>query len=103
MKTINYTPEEKIISEAIINARKIQDYIWADLNLINKNFNKETWVNVFSKRVIKIRDINEKSPNYKVELRKRVLQQAALSILALRILDSQHTYHTLTIGSQALR
>lgn len=44
---------------------------------------------VFQKRVDKIANINFEHPHYKVELRKRVLQQAALSIAALNLLDSE--------------
>lgn len=41
----------------------------------------------FQKRIDKITVINIEYINYKVELRKRILQQAALSIAALQILD----------------
>lgn len=86
---MEYTPEERIVAEAIGTARKVQDYIWGELNLSNKPFDKDCWIEVFQKRVVKISRIDESNPNYRAELRKRVLQQAALSILALEVLDKQ--------------
>lgn len=83
------TEEEKLITEAILQAREIQEYIWADLSMSLKPFDKRVWVSIFKKRVDKIEGINPFNGNARVELRKRILQQGALSILALRLLDEQ--------------
>ena len=90
-KEIDYTQEEKRIAEAILKARSIQEYIWADLSYSNKpyTYNSESWINAFQKRVDKIELIDFSKPSYKVELRKRILQQAALSIAALVLLDTK--------------
>jgi len=87
MKT-DYSKEEKIIAEAIIDARKVQEFIWQNCSLLHFSLEseKEKWVEIFQKRVDKINEINFNNPHCKIELRKRLLQQAALSILALRIL-----------------
>ena len=81
--------DEKLILEALIEARKVQDYIWQDLSLLHKPYDTTAWANVFNKRVQKIYQINSNNPSAKIELRKRVLQQAALSIMALKVLDNQ--------------
>ncbi len=87
IKNINYTDEEKLIQEAIIEARKIQDYLCKDYYQLKPPFNIEKWRLVFRKRVNKIKNIDSNDPLYLVELKKRILQQAALSILALKLLD----------------
>jgi hypothetical protein len=84
---IDFTLEEKIIAEAIIEARKVQEYIWQETSAFHRPINYTDWGPIFQKRVDKILEINCDNPHYKIELRKRMLQQAALSILALRILD----------------
>jgi hypothetical protein len=84
-----YSKEEKIISDVIINARKVQDFLWEGDNLRDYPFesSKHIWERVFQKRVDKIKEIKLTNPSAKTELKKRILQQAALSILALRILE----------------
>ena len=91
MSEINYNKEEKLIAEAIINARNVQEYIWQELSYTNKPYfyNMSLWSHAFQKRVDKIAKINIEQINYKIELRKRLLQQAALSIAALQILDNE--------------
>lgn len=80
------TKEERILRRAIIDARKIQEFLWHDLSLSN-GADMDQWVNVFQKRVDKIKQINPARYGASVELRKRILQQASLSILALRTLN----------------
>lgn len=88
---IDYDKEEKIIVEAIMHAREIQEYIWQELSYHNKEFlpNLEVWHQIFQKRVDKIKAIDASHWNAKVELRKRLLQQAALSILALKLIEDE--------------
>ncbi len=88
---IDYDQEEKLIAEAIMDARKVQEYIWQDLSFTKKPYTDmmERWVIQFQKRVNKIIVIDTQTPNFKVELRKRLLQQAALSIAALKVLDNE--------------
>lgn len=91
MKKSIYKKDEQLIAEAILEARKIQDYLWADLTEARKGYyDPVAWKNYFQKRVDKINQLDRLHPNYIVELRKRVLQQAALSIQALKILDQNH-------------
>lgn len=86
----DYTQEEEIIREAILNARKIQEYLWGEQDIVNQPFDKDNFVRVFSKRVVKISQVDMTHPSATVELRKRILQQAALSIMALTVLDKEN-------------
>lgn len=81
--------DEYILYNAILEARNVQEFLWGDDSLRNEEFNPDVWANVFQKRVIKISQIKPNSPHATIELRKRVLQQAGLSILALKIIDKQ--------------
>lgn len=87
--TPEFTKDEQLIAESLLDARKVQEYIWEEISFVHDEFDPEIWRYVFQKRVDRISNIDPKHPYYKVELRKRVLQQAALSICALRVLDSQ--------------
>lgn len=87
---IDFTKDEKLIAEGILYARKVQEFLWKELSqLQSSHFNITAFVNMFQKRVDKIALINPSHGSAKIELRKRILQQAALSILALRILDKE--------------
>jgi predicted transcriptional regulator len=54
MKTIDYTKEEQIISEAIIGARKVQEFLWQDSSLLNCSLELEK---EYGGNLLKIRDI----------------------------------------------
>lgn len=88
---INLTPEEQIIFEVIVAAREVQDFLWQDMSLQYQDFQNsfQIWLDVFQKRVVKISQIDFNNPSAKVELRKRILQQAALSIQALKVLSNE--------------
>lgn len=81
------TKEEELIYKALIEARSIQDYLWGKLNSVFLTMDVAHFTKLFQKRVDKISSLNVEHPHAKVELKKRLLQQAALSILALRVLD----------------
>ena len=85
---MDYLKDEKIIAEAILHGRKVQDYLWQEISLLKKPYEPILWEKVFQKRVDKISEIDVNSASHKVELRKRILQQAALSVMALLVLDS---------------
>ena len=79
---------EQIIHDAIIAARTVQEFLWNKDSLLNyKKFPFDIWVQVFQKRVDKIAAIRSHNPSALVELRKRLLQQAALSICAMESID----------------
>ncbi|HYD92236.1 MAG TPA: hypothetical protein VEA37_12205 [Flavobacterium sp.] len=80
-----YDEDDKIIHTAIVDARKVQDFLWGEDSLeIDNPPSDPIWIEIFQKRVDKMKQINWKSRNAVVELRKRVLQQAALSCMLLK-------------------
>jgi hypothetical protein len=81
---------EVLILEAMLSGTIVQDYLWGENSLNKKKFidKKDVWISVFQKRIDKIKEIDFTHPSYKVELRKRILQQACLSIQALKTLDN---------------
>jgi hypothetical protein len=81
-----FADDARLVAEAVIEARHIQEFIWADQSLSRRPYDPEAWRKVFQKRVDAIAAIDPKSKSAMVELRKRLLQQAALSIKALVVL-----------------
>lgn len=75
---------EENLKEAIIAARVVQEFLWGKSN---GAWGIEEWKRMLRKRVAKIDEVNRSNPHAKVELKKRVLQQAAISIALLTILD----------------
>ena len=87
MKNIElYTDEEKQIQEVIIASRKLEEYLWGEYN---GQWNIEEWKRMFRKRIQKIDDIDVNNPHAIIEMRKRVMQNAALSIALMKILDTK--------------
>ena len=67
-----FTDEEKQIREVIIASRKLEEYLWGEYN---GQWNIEEWRRMFRKRIKKIDE--------------RLMQNAALSIALLKILDTK--------------
>lgn len=87
MKNIElFTDEEKQIQEVIIASRKLEEYLWGEYN---GQWNIEEWRRMFRKRIQKIDDIDVNNPHAIIEMRKRVMQNAALSIALMKILDTK--------------
>lgn len=59
---------------------ELQEFLWDEQSYMLVDFDIENWTPLFQKRVDKIAILNFNHPSWKVELRKRLLQQAALSI-----------------------
>ena len=76
--------EEKIIYKTIIAARKVQTLFWGEAN---GEFGLEEWRRMFRKRIKKIDNIDISKPHHMVEMKKRLLQNAALSVALLNILN----------------
>lgn len=79
----DFSRDEQLVISAVLEARHIQEFIWDEQSLSRKPYSVQAWGAVFQKRVDAIAAINPDSPSAVVELRKRLLQQAALSIKAL--------------------
>lgn len=81
-----FTDEEEQIREVIIASRKLEEYLWGEYN---GQWNIEEWRRMFRKRIQKIDDIDVNNPHAIIEMRKRVMQNAALSIALMKILDTK--------------
>jgi len=69
--------EERIILEVIKSARIIQEFLWKDMNT---EAGLEEYKRMFRKRISKIDEIDMSNPHWRIELKKRLLQTAAISI-----------------------
>lgn len=76
--------EEKYLFEAIISARRVQEFLWGENN---KKWGIEEWRRMFKKRIVKIDEIKPDNPHAMIELKKRLLQNAALCIALLHNID----------------
>ena len=72
------------IFRVIWSARRCEDFLWGKLN---SNWNFEEWKRMLAKRVHKIIVIDTNNPHWKIELKKRLLQNACVSIALLNEID----------------
>lgn len=86
---LDFSDDEILVGEAILAQRKIDEYLFREASMLKKGFNQKEWLKVFQKRVQKISEVNMGAKSGKSELRKRILQQAAMCILALRVMDEE--------------
>lgn len=80
------TNEEEQIKEVIISARILEEFLWGEYN---GQWDIEEWRRMFRKRIKKIDDIDVNNPHAKIEMRKRLLQNAALSVALMKIIDEK--------------
>ena len=80
------TNEEEQIKEVIISARILEEFLWGEYN---GQWDIEEWRRMFRKRIQKIDDIDVNNPHAKIEMRKRLLQNAALSVALMKIIDEK--------------
>jgi hypothetical protein len=78
--------EEETIASTIYAARQIQTFLWGKYDNV---WSVEEWRRMFRKRVAKIDAIDQSNPHAAVELKKRLLQQAALSIALMGIIQEK--------------
>ena len=76
--------ENDALATAIESARQVQTFLWEEAN---GNWGLEEWLRMFRKRVAKLEEIKRDNPHANVELKKRLLQTAALSIALIGIID----------------
>ena len=81
-----FTDEEEQIKEVIMASRLLEEYLWGEYN---GQWNIEEWRRMFRKRIQKIDDIDVNNPHAIIEMRKRLLQNAALSVALMKILDTK--------------
>jgi hypothetical protein len=80
------TSEERETFEVILAARKVQESLWGEQN---KNWGLEEYRRMFEKRWQKIEAISPKNPYGIIELRKRLLQNAAIAIALMTTLKKK--------------
>jgi hypothetical protein len=85
LKLFGFSREEIYLFESVKSARNVQDFLWGEYN---SKWDLEEWKRMFSKRMVKIADIDERNPHAKIELKKRILQNTALGIAMLEKIDS---------------
>lgn len=78
------TSEELAIVDAVMAARRVQTFLWGKAN---GDWGLEEWKRMFRKRVAKLDDIDEHNPHAAVELKKRLLQTAALAVALIAVVD----------------
>ncbi len=84
------TSEEQNAIEVMMAARRIQDFLWGDMN---HDCDLEEFKRMFRKRVFKIDQVYMSNPHWKVELKKRLLQTAAIAVNMITKLDNGQIYH----------
>ena len=84
------TDEEQNIIEVIKSARKIQEFLWNDMN---QDCGLEEFKRMFRKRVAKIDNITMSNPHWEVELRKRLLQTAAIAVNLITKIENNELKH----------
>ncbi len=77
--------EDQSIIEVIKSARSIQEFLWSDMN---EDIGLEEFKRMFRKRLAKIDQIDLSNPHWRIELKKRVLQTAAISVNLLTKLEN---------------
>lgn len=76
-----------LIGDAINVARQVQEFIWAECYPPLRPYDAEGWRRLFQKRVDCIAEVDLTRHGGLAALRKRLLQQAALSIKALALVN----------------
>jgi len=82
--------EHETIKEVLEAARIIQEFLWGEMN---DDAGLEEFKRMFRKRVAKIDAIDIDNPHWKIELKKRLLQTAAIAINVITKLDNDEMKH----------
>lgn len=80
------TSEEETAKLTILAARTIQTFLWGKSN---GEWGLEEWKRMFRKRVAKLDAISEENPHAAVELKKRLLQTAALAVALIAVVEEK--------------
>jgi hypothetical protein len=86
----NLTKEEQNIVDVIKAARLIQEFLWGEMN---DKAGLEEFKRMFRKRVAKIDEVDFSNPHWRVELKKRLLQTAAIAINLMTKIDEATLTH----------
>jgi hypothetical protein len=79
------TPEEEAIRDVVLAARKVQTFLWGKAN---GSYGLEEWRRMFRKRVVKLDEVDvENNPHAAIEIKKRLLQTAALAVALIAVIE----------------
>ena len=78
--------EEKALVEVILAARKIQTFLWGKAN---GEYGFEEWKRMFRKRVAKLDEVSLENPHAATEVKKRLLQTAALAVALIAVIEKR--------------
>lgn len=77
--------ERETIIEVLESARTIQEFLWGDMNT---GCDIEEYKRMFRKRVAKLDAITADNPHWRVEMKKRLLQTAAVAVNLITQIDN---------------
>ncbi len=77
--------DEEYVAKVLLAAREIQEFLWGDAHESGLDF--ELWKDILGKRMRKIGEIDPTRPHAATEMRKRLVQTAAVAIGWLVALD----------------
>jgi hypothetical protein len=82
----SFTDEEIILIETVKAARTVQQFLWGKYN---DKWGIEEWLRMFRKRCAKLEEIKKENPHATIELKKRLLQTAALCVALIGIVNKE--------------
>lgn len=82
---------EDLVSKAMVLAKEMQDFLWDRSWSLHRPYDQSVWIPLFQKRVDKLAALDPQNPHFKVEMRKRLLQQASLSLQAILAMHNMNT------------
>lgn len=83
---VDLKDEEIIMIDIMISARKVQDFLWSDVNI---NAGLEEFRRMLRKRLAKIEEINPDNPYWTIEMKKRLLQTACICVNLINQLNKR--------------
>ena len=94
MKPWKPTVEEvQAMTEAVAAARTVQTFLWGEAGDELNDWGWEEWLRMLRKRVVRLEEVRQDNLHAEVEIRKRLLQTAALSVALMGIIDRDGRLH----------
>jgi hypothetical protein len=84
MNLLELSSEEQVTYDVILAARKVQNYLFGKPDGC---YGWEEWRRMFRKRLVKLDNIDESKQSANIEVRKRLLQTAALAVAFIHLID----------------
>lgn len=84
------TTEEETLFDVILAARCIQEFLWGEMNAVA---GLEEFKRMFRKRLAKLEEVTMENPHWRVELKKRLLQTAAIAVNLITKIDNGQLTH----------